>query len=282
MSTIAKIIKNPSDLVRRKNRIIPALRSRIRNFTRPPIRALARKGVTFSKSDAAILQLKDIHKGERCFVIGNGPSLSAADLNLLKGEICFAANKIFLIYSQTDWRPTYYLTEDPLVIRQNSEAIISLQGSTKLLVWNPDVKWPVDGKRTITWDMLLPAKRKYPGFSLDPLSGIYCGHSVCYSAMQFAAYMGIEEINLIGMDFTFSVPNIDKDGYIIGEGEVNHFSKEYRARGEKWMDPKLDQQLEAFTFSRKNLEDRNIMIFNATRGGKLEAFERRDFDNIEF
>ena len=55
---------------------------------------------------------KNIHKGQRCFIIGTGPSLSVEDLEKLKGEITFGSNRIFEIYSQTDWRPTYYMNQD--------------------------------------------------------------------------------------------------------------------------------------------------------------------------
>lgn len=53
-------------------------------------------------------KFKNIHKGQRCFIIGTGPSLTVEDLELLKDEICFGSNRIFEIYPRTSWRPTYY------------------------------------------------------------------------------------------------------------------------------------------------------------------------------
>src|SRR5699024_7865108 len=61
---------------------------------------------------ARIEALRNCHKGERCFIIGNGPSLRAEDLDKLKNEITFACNRINLIFDQTDWRPTYYCITD--------------------------------------------------------------------------------------------------------------------------------------------------------------------------
>ena len=55
-------------------------------------------------------QLKDSHSGERCFIIGNGPSLTTMDLDLLKNEFCFATNQIFFAFKNTQWRPSAYLT----------------------------------------------------------------------------------------------------------------------------------------------------------------------------
>ena len=50
---------------------------------------------------------KDIHKGKRCFIIGNGPSLQMSDLEILykNKEICFGVNRIFLGFKDTEWRP---------------------------------------------------------------------------------------------------------------------------------------------------------------------------------
>ena len=41
---------------------------------------------------------KDIHKGETIYIIGNGPSLSLTDLNLIKDSPSIAMNRISLIY----------------------------------------------------------------------------------------------------------------------------------------------------------------------------------------
>ena len=46
-------------------------------------------------------KLKNKYKGKRCFIMGNGPSLKAEDLELLKDEYCFGQNKIYKIFPQT-------------------------------------------------------------------------------------------------------------------------------------------------------------------------------------
>ena len=33
-----------------------------------------------------LAELKDIHRGQRCFIIGNGPSLKQTDMTRLKGQ----------------------------------------------------------------------------------------------------------------------------------------------------------------------------------------------------
>ena len=67
-----------------------------------------------SKFGKKLSQFRNIHSGKRCFLIGNGPSLRASDLDTLHraGEITFAFNRIYNIFDQTEWRPTYYISQD--------------------------------------------------------------------------------------------------------------------------------------------------------------------------
>ncbi|MFC2055928.1 hypothetical protein ACFLV7_16775 [Chloroflexota bacterium] len=112
---------NPSYVFGRRDRILPVVH-----------RAINRIGIPVTGNDFRLAALKNRHKGQRCFVIGNGPSLSTTDLDQLRGEVTFACNKIYLAFNETDWRPTYYAVEDPLVAQQNYEEINNLYGFTKL------------------------------------------------------------------------------------------------------------------------------------------------------
>ena len=92
-------------------RFIKALEARYQNWQS--------KNYEKTKYGRALLKLKDQHRGERCFVIGNGPSLSPEDLQKLheNGIACFATNRIYKMFDRTDWRPTYYVSEDVNVLR---------------------------------------------------------------------------------------------------------------------------------------------------------------------
>ena len=58
-----------------------------------------------------IARLRNKHAGQRCFIVANGPSLRPEDLDLLQrsGEITFGMNRIYKLFDQTRWRPTYYV-----------------------------------------------------------------------------------------------------------------------------------------------------------------------------
>ena len=49
-----------------------------------------------------IRKFKNIHAGERCFIVATGPSLTYEDLDKIKNEITFGVNSICLSYDKTD------------------------------------------------------------------------------------------------------------------------------------------------------------------------------------
>jgi hypothetical protein len=252
-----------------------------------PGRLIERRRIRRGKVDSAnakgLLALKNRHSAKRCFVIGNGPSLSVADLDRLKGEITFAANKIYLAFEQTDWRPTYYLVEDSMVVRQNFERINRLDGMTKLFPYRLK-RWAPTFDNALYFNLRF--KRYYlgrPRFGVDALDALYWGSTIVYTCIQMACYMGIREIYLIGIDFNFSVPSqttSKNKAVLISHGEKNHFHPDYRPPGEKWYQPNLHHQRQAFLSADNAVKAMGGHIFNATRGGKLDIFKRVDFDTL--
>ena len=62
--------------------------------------------------------LKDSRKGQRCFIIGNGPSLRETDLSKLKNEFTLGMNRIYLMFPDLGFKTSYYLCMNDLVIEQ--------------------------------------------------------------------------------------------------------------------------------------------------------------------
>lgn len=227
--------------------------------------------------------LKNRHAGGRAFVIGNGPSLRMEDLNRLKGEISFACNKIYLAFSETDWRPTYYTVEDHLVAWQNRLAIESLSGVVKFFPHTlalHGIRFSNSLEYRLIWKDVFP---DMPGFSDDAETGLHWGSTATYTMMQMAFYTGVREVILLGIDYSFVIPEkcdapTGKFKVYICEGERNHFHPDYRKPGERWHQPNLAYQEKSFLAARYYAEEKERRIFNATRGGKLEIFPRRDLN----
>jgi hypothetical protein len=215
---------------------------------------------------------KDMHKGKRCFVIGNGPSLCAEDLDKLKcsGEITFASNNIFYIYNQTQWRPSYYVATD---IDDRMKDYIKSNGDDSFFItaysYCNDFKF--DNVNHIS--MINKINEDFDiSFSDDITVGVVSGKTVTYAMLQIACYMGFSEIYLLGVDFTWGENGNDTHfckGY---DGKDNYF----RTQAVKYEEEIYNAYICARNFAEKN----NIKIYNATRGGKLEVFPRIDFDSL--
>ncbi|MGE4511067.1 MAG: 6-hydroxymethylpterin diphosphokinase MptE-like protein [Sulfurimonadaceae bacterium] len=228
-----------------------------------------------------LLRYKNIHLRKRCFIIGNGPSLQTQDLEKLKDEICFASNKIYLAFDQTQWRPTYYFVEDHLVLKQNYEKISQLKGFKKFL---PDIalKWAPKMANAIYYKLIYNFKEAH--FSDNPHKGFYWGASVTYSMIEMAAYMGFKEIYLIGVDFSFENAkqklSVGNDGIFLSTGEKNHFHKAYRTEGEQWTVPDMAFQKLALMQAKAYMKKNNKIFLNVSRKTKLNILDKTDLENI--
>ena len=64
------------------------------------------------------------YENKRCFIVGNGPSLNIADLESIKNEITFGFNRIYYMFDKTDWRPTFYCSEDIQILQNSVDVVI--------------------------------------------------------------------------------------------------------------------------------------------------------------
>jgi hypothetical protein len=122
-----------------------------------------------------------------------------------------------------------------------------------------------------------------PRFSQDCSEEVFCGQSVTIVNLQLAYYLGFTEVYLIGMDFNYNIPESAKvDGNVIEstEDDINHFHPDYFGKGKKWHDPKLHNVLKSYRLAKLMYELDGRTIFNATLGGKLEVFERKNFNEL--
>lgn len=233
-----------------------------------------------------LLQFKDKHKNERCFIIGNGPSLLPSDLDTIKGEYSFAANRIYLMFDKTSWRPSYYVAEDPIMIKESHRDIkeqimcdvfYSINSVSQNWEYSVRNNSRNDYFYSIDYNDLIYKPPAYAQATFSEDAHILCwGATVTYSCLQLAAYMGFSEIILIGHDHSFPL-TVDDYGQLVYEDVDSHFIKTY---GKNLYLVNLDQCTTAYISARKYAEQHNIKILNATRGGKLEVFERVDFASL--
>jgi len=230
-------------------------------------------------------RLYNLYKGRSGFVIGNGPSLKMEDLTAIKDEISIASNKIFLAYDQTPFHPTLLTAIDAIVVENIVDDLRKLPGRKYLADSLKQIVEPMPG--AIYWTAQsgsLGRDRMDRKFSPDAGKCIYAGHTVTYNNLQIAYHLGLTKVYLIGMDFSFSIPEKRQSHEyaeaLVSNGEQNHFHPEYRKPGEIWSMPDLERQEGAFLSAKAYFESNGREILNATRGGKLEVFQRVDLDEV--
>jgi hypothetical protein len=230
----------------------------------------------------ALQKYKDKHLGERCFIIGNGPSLKITDLEKLKNEATFASNKIFLAFEETSWRPMYYCSTDIKMIIENAKIIEHLEAEEKFIAISLINLKRIQGVLHFPF-FNKPFYPHYPEFSSDISSVIFEGFTVTYAAIQLAAYMGFREIYLLGVDFNYP-QSVNARGEVVLSDTKAYFTEKYMEKkefGKDYYFPNLERSLLAYKKAKEYADYHGIKIYNATRGGKLEVFPRVDFDSIK-
>lgn len=217
-------------------------------------------------------RLKDQYLGKRCFIVCTGPSLQPADLDKLKDEICFGMNNIFKIFGQTEWRPTYYCVIDEGVysLISDKDEFQNIKNALmpdtfvkkfKKLTLKNYIQFPFDDNE-FAWHHLTNAPIK---FTENAEILVYDAATVTFALMQIAVFMGFKQIYLLGCDCNYSGPK-------------QHFS-EYGLHVNNALETEEDLIL-AYKAAKEYADSHGIKIYNATRGGKLEVFERVDFDRL--
>ena len=222
--------------------------------------------------------LKDKYKGKRGFVIGNGPSLKMSDLDQLKGEVTIASNKIYLSFQKTDWRPSFVTVADPLVWKK----IKNIIGDYIPIVHISNyLNSSESNANTIYWKARFRKNAKGFTFSDDMGYGAYSGSTVTYENIQFAVHLGLNPIYLIGCDHNYPGENNVKPGVaILQSEEKTHFIDGYRSPGEAVLPAPIQLMEAADCEARAYADSMGTEVYNATRGGKLEIFERADIGEI--
>ncbi len=236
-----------------------------------------------------IREFKNKYKNKRCFIVGNGPSLNRIDLSKLDHEYSFAVNGIFYKTDSSGYRPSFYMVEDSHVINDNLE---------RINLFEPKIHrfFPIDYYEKITnrkntsffrmnrsFYESKSSNFEVPQFSTDFSLQAFCGQSVTMINLQLAYYMGFTEVYLIGMDFSYDIPKsaiVEGANITSTEDDPNHFHPDYFGKGKKWHDPKLENVMKNYQLQKTIYETSGRKIFNATVGGKLEIFDRVEFESL--
>jgi hypothetical protein len=228
------------------------------------------------RSRRRLRELRDRHRGQRCFIIGNGPSLKGMDLSPLGAEVTFTLNRGYLLFERIGGPATYHVVVNPLVAEQWSVEIQRLP-CTKFMTWGRrrDFQSPTDVIYIGGPDLGGP-----PRFSTNPAKDLWVGTTVTYVAMQLAYYLGFSRVILIGVDHRFSTPG-EPHAEVVAQGEdPDHFDPHYFGKGARWNLPDLETSELAYALARHQFHSHGREILDATAGGALRIFPRVEYARL--
>ena len=222
--------------------------------------------------------LKDIHKGKRAFIIGNGPSLKQTDLSKLKNEITFGMNRIYLAFPELGFTTKYICVTNDLVIEQFVNDFLALQ-VPQFIAWRSrrhyESQTSINQLPTFVYTSYTG-----PKFSPDVRGRVWEGATVTNLALQLAFHMGIEKAILIGVDHNFASKG-DANKTVVSEGDdPNHFMPNYFGKGVKWQLPDLDTSEVGYIMAREFFHKAGREVVDATIGGKLTIFPKVDYNSL--
>ncbi len=252
---------------------------------------------TIPKSNKMVLsKFRNMYKGERCFVIGNGPSLRENDLQALEKnrECYFAVNMLHESFDRLNLHPTGYFVGDRLMSKEFEKSKTRLRElldrvdlaffEIKTGIYNQYYKDTPDN--LYFYKNIRPRYNTLEEgstlFSDDVTKGVYSLGTVLTDVLQFVVYMGFERIYLIGVDFTYKLEQYNGNKRVVNKSiETNH-AKFLRDPGNYCDDAfeMVDVMHTGYMAAKKYADSHNIKIFNATRGGRLEIFPRVEADSL--
>ena len=234
-------------------------------------------GVRFRKYykiyDFWIKQLHNKHLGERCFIVATGPSLKQTNLSLIKDEVMFGVNNLFMGFHEFDIKPEYWVVADAKIFEKYAKDLLHLyttlfltDGAGQLFLHKLKkyVKYLECAHSNLFMIVTRPLSdmKSTKEFSTDIIKGVN-GGMVTLSCLQIAYYLGFKEVYLLGCDCSSKGKHYDNKVDVENKEDYwEHFFKLYEV-------------------CKKVYEQDNRKIYNSTVGGNLEVFERIKLEDLK-
>lgn len=243
-------------------------------------------GMFLNENFRRLASYQNRHQNERCFLIGTGPSLRAADLDLIQREYAFGCNMLYKLYDQTDWRPTYYCMTDRVYAKHQSQEMVKY---VDVPIFTPRSTYQ---RMTGRSDRIIYVNDiyDYETYRIRGKMLSYCWlkASVMLFMMEMAIYMGFSEIYLLGVDCTntytanghFTQDYMKDDTKKAEDQRMRRDLKKRQLTPEEMGLHNYRRSIEAYGVVHQFAQSKGVSIYNATRGGDLEVFPRVALENI--
>lgn len=240
-------------------------------------------------------------------VLGNGPSLKQNienDLEILQNNDTLAVNFAANAQEFTLLKPKFYVLADPHFFNNLSDPNVGrLIGNLNKIDWPMTLFVPSSARmsaelinnrfiRTERFAFVAAEGfRKFEDFAFDHGLGMPRPRNVLVPAIMSGAWMGYDEIYLLGADHSWmKTLSVSDDNRVVTVQP--HFYKEDEKEVERikevYVGRKLHEVIESFHIAFKAYHtierwaaSRDIEIYNATPGSMIDAFKRRDISKLK-
>ena len=240
-------------------------------------------------------KIRNKHKGKRCFIMGNGPSLNNTPLDLLSDDYVWGVNRVNLLFDRISWRPKFYTAIDTVVVPDNRKEIAGLISSLQETIFFFPLDFRLRGilpsAENVYWYKEAPIDESiapYGYFSVDPVKFVRSSRTVTIAALQLAVFLGFDPIYLIGCDTDYRRKNVfverrDKSGSVMvgtANNDTDHFTGQYFGKGKLYNPPSPERMIFNYEQAKRVTDKLGVNVYNATIGGKLEVFPRVNFTDL--
>lgn len=232
-------------------------------------------------------KIKNIHQGERCFIIGAGPSIKEQNLKKLKDEYCISVSNVFVHPDYKIFKPKYHVLPSIIAHNMYSEEefakwLQEMEEKTldaKMFFHAGDKKfidkYKLFNGRAIYWNAYVPwNEQQIQEIDLFKIPSVW---SVSEYAIMVALYLGFEKIYLIGFDHDwFNGPLVyfhDRSEHKvpISESKISFADSEFQMRRHAYIFKKYKCMF--------NME-KNIFNANANMNTYVDVFPKVDFNSL--
>lgn len=247
-------------------------------------------------------ELENIHKGKRCFVIGNAPSLNTQDLSVLKDEIVLTVNQISRNKQFKSLNTNYHFWADPGFFKENSKEgdkeLLEVMMSVNTDGNRPVCFFPLEAKEFVSnkkLDQILNVRYFVPGHILFDqykkidFSGMIPGmNTVVQYAIMLGIYMGCTEIYLLGCDCTGILSYIETKtdsgnfeyAYDISQAEAERMKAMLGGVSCEQTFYGWAKIFEGYRLLGEYCKQKGVQLINVTNGGILDCLPRKKFENV--
>jgi len=155
------------------------------------------------------VKFKKIHAGERCFILGTGPSLSTLNeeqLEKLKSEVIFGVNSLYKSSVAAVLEPKYYTLIDNLYWESWSgvfaDVVEKYAKNPPVFITDPRAQ-NIVSDLNLKKDSIYVYSKKYPTdkMSAEITENVYAAMNCISYSILVAIYMGFKDIYILGCDY---------------------------------------------------------------------------------